>query len=145
MAQVQIVVGSVTGTAENIAEHIKEELADEHSMEVNVETTAEDLLRDDEEILLICTSNTGCGDLPDNLYPLWDEINESSSIDLTNRVYALINVGDSSFPTFGDAGRIFDETLLKLGAKPLAKSLLIDTGEELHPEEVAATWVKKIL
>lgn len=144
MAKIQIVVGSVTGMAEGVADFIKENLDNEHQIDTNVETTVEDLVRDDGEFLLFCTSNTGCGDLPDNIYPLYEDLREIPP-KIAGRRYALINIGDSSFPTFGEAGAALDTALKDIGAQPVAESLLIDVGEERYPQKIALDWVKNIL
>ncbi|MEM6301760.1 MAG: flavodoxin domain-containing protein [Pseudomonadota bacterium] len=144
MAKIQIVIGSVTGTAEGVADFIKDELDSEHTIDTNVDTTVDDLVRDDGELLLFCTSNTGCGDLPDNIYPLYEDLRETPP-KIAGRKYALINIGDSSFPTFGEAGVALDEALKDIGAEPLAESLLIDVGEERYPQKIALEWVKSIL
>ena len=64
MASIQVLVGSVMGTAETVAEAVAAELRQlQHTVTVNFQADVSDILRDENEILLVCTSNTGSGDL----------------------------------------------------------------------------------
>ncbi|MEM1402700.1 MAG: flavodoxin domain-containing protein [Pseudomonadota bacterium] len=144
MTRLQIIVGTVTGTAEGVAKYIERELSELADIELTLDTTVEDLTRDPEEVLLFCTSNTGAGDLPDNLLPLYSKLrNEPPNI--AGRSYALINLGDSSFPTFGEAGVILHEALLDIGASSIAEPLLIDSSAERYPQKMALDWVREVL
>ena len=96
MSHIQILVGSVTGTAERIADLAAERLQTlGHQVTVNRFAQLDDLLRSPEEVLLICTSNTGSGDLPDNLQPLYVQLTREFP-PIAGRLYGLINLGDSS-------------------------------------------------
>ena len=56
MAKIQIIVGTVNGTAWKAVQSaaiILQKLG--HQAQVNEETTAQDLIRDEEEILLVCS------------------------------------------------------------------------------------------
>lgn len=143
MSKIQILVGSVTGTAQEIAHEVAEELAAAgHEASINDQPTAADLLRDPEEILLFCTSNTGAGDLPGNLQPLYRQlITEYPAI--AGQRYGLINLGDSSYMTFGDAGQQLDETLADLGAQRLGDALLLDASSGDEPQPIARAWTKQ--
>lgn len=143
MSKIQILVGSVTGTAEEVAHQVAEELtAMGHTTSINSQPSATDLLRDPEETLLICTSNTGAGDLPGNLQHLYRQLTSEYPA-IAGRRYGLINLGDSSYMTFGDAGQLLDETLADLGAQRLGEALLLDasSGDEPHPK--ARDWAKQ--
>ncbi len=143
MSKIQILVGSVTGTAEEVARQVNEELsAAGHEPSINDQPNAADLLRDPEELLLICTSNTGAGDLPGNLQLLYRQlISEYPAI--AGRRYGLINMGDSSYMTFGDAGQQLDEALADLGAQRLGEALLLDASSGDEPGPKAREWSKQ--
>ncbi len=144
MAKIQILVGTVMGTAQGVAEFLQKELCNDHDVEVNLEPTIADLTRDENEFLVFCTSNTGSGDLPDNILPLYVGLkNEFPRI--AYRQYALINLGDSSYPTFGQAGHDLDAALQDIGAAPVADTLTIDATAERYPQKVALDWLRPLV
>ena len=144
MSKLLIIVGTETGTAEGVAIHLEKALSDSYTVEVSLSATVADLLRDPEELLVFCTANTGAGDLPENIEPLYNAL-QSESPDIAGRPYALITLGDSMYSTFGEAGEKLEEALQKLGASPIADSLLIDTGEDRYPQKIALDWLKEQL
>ena len=141
MEKIQIIVGSATGTAQRVAEHLAEAFSSTHSVEVNSQANSDHLTRDAEEFLLFCTSNTGAGDLPENILSLYIELTTFYP-KIAGRKYALINLGDSSFPTYGEAGEHLDKALQDLGAVPVTESCLIDAMQESEPEKVALAWAR---
>ena len=160
MKKIQIIVGSVTGTAEGVARFLQRELSEpaltaghaedptenhiKSQIDINLNAKIEDLQRDPEELLVFCTSNTGCGELPGNLLPLYLRLIDAPP-NIAGRRYALINLGDSSFPTYGEAGEALHTALQDIGAVPIAEPLLIDAGIERYPQKIALNWAQKIL
>ncbi len=144
MAKIQIIVGTVMGTAQGIAEHLQKHLhqveAGKHQVSINLRPKLADLTRDENEFLLFCTSNTGNGDLPDNIAPLFVAL-KTEFPRIAYRKYALINLGDSSYPTFGEAGQQLDEALMDIGAERIGEPLLIDSSVERYPQKLALEWV----
>ena len=144
MANIKIIIGTVTGTAARVADYLKQELSEQHSVETTLKASVDDLLNDSDQLLIFCTSNTGAGDLPDNILPLYNALTTQSP-NIAGREYALITLGDSGYQTFGKAGVKLDTALKSVGAVPVADSLLIDARQETLPEKQAFDWVKKIL
>ena len=144
MAKIKIIIGTVTGTAVRVADHLKQELSEQHSVETVLKASVDDLLNDPDQLLIFCTSNTGAGDLPDNILPLYNALTTQSP-NIEGRDYALITLGDSGYQTFGQAGVKLDTALKSLGAVPITDSLLIDARQETPPEKQAFAWIKKIL
>ncbi|WP_024460680.1 flavodoxin domain-containing protein [Marinimicrobium sp. LS-A18] len=143
MSQIQILVGSVTGNAESIAELAAEELQRKgHQISINNFAQVEDLVRSPDEILLICTSNTGAGDLPDNLQPLYVQMTREYPA-IAGRQYGLINLGDSSYTTFGEAGQAIDDAFADLGAQRIGEPLVLDACSGDDPEESAREWLEQ--
>lgn len=143
MSHIQILVGSVTGNAEHIAELAAEELERKgHQISINNFAQVEDLVRSPDEILLICTSNTGTGDLPDNLQPLYVQMTREYPA-IAGRQYGLINLGDSSYATFGEAGQAIDDAFADLGAQRIGEPLVLDACSGDDPEESAREWLEK--
>ena len=143
MASIQILVGSVMGTAETVAEAVAAELRQlHHTVSVNFQADVSDILRDENEILLICTSNTGSGDLPDNIQPLYLQLTRDFPR-IAGRRYGVINLGDSSYTTFNEGGRALDETFADLGARRIGDPLVLDASEGLDAEEESIDWVRE--
>lgn len=141
MSHIQILVGSVTGTAERIADLAAERLQTlGHQVTVNRFAQLDDLLRSPEEVLLICTSNTGSGDLPDNLQPLYVQLTREFP-PIAGRLYGLINLGDSSYTTFGAAGQAMDDAFADLGAQRIGEPLVLDASSGDDPEPLTEDWV----
>lgn len=143
MASIQILVGSVMGTAETVAEAVAAELRQlNHEVTVNFQADVNDILRDNDEVLLICTSNTGSGELPDNIQPLYLQLTRDFPR-IAGRRYGVINLGDSSYTTFNEGGRALDEAFADLGAQRVGDPLVIDACEGMDAEEESIVWVKE--
>lgn len=147
MASVQIIVGTVMGTALNVALTIKSALENfGHGVQVTEHFRVGDLAMND-SIILVCTSNTGMGDIPANLTGFYAHIvNERP--EMTGRAYNVVNLGDSSYPNFGEAGKLIDTSLKELGGHRLGDmfimdAILVDDYEE-EAEHWAAQWNKLI-
>lgn len=148
MASIQILVGSVMGTAEGVAAAVADELGKhDHQVAINFNATVTDILNAEEDVLLVCTSNTGSGDLPDNIQPLYMELTRNYPR-IAGRRYGVINLGDSSYTTFNEGGRALDAAFEDLGAHRVGKPLVLDASEGEDPEALArdwiSTWVKQL-
>lgn len=142
MASIQILVGSVMGTAEGVATAVADELRQlNHKVAVNFNANAEDILGANDDVLLICTSNTGSGDLPDNIQPLYLQLTRDYPR-IAGRRYGVINLGDSSYTTFNEGGRALDAAFEDLGAQRLGDPLVLDASEGEDPEAIARNWIK---
>lgn len=142
MATIQIIVGTVNGTAWKAAESaavILQQLG--HRAEVNEETTPADLLRDSTEVLLVCSSTTGDGEVPRNLLPVFSAL-DNESLDLGGRRYGVIALGDRGFPRFAHAGLLMEDALYRAGAKRVGEVLTIDAQTEGRPHFAAALWAR---
>ncbi|TKB49737.1 flavodoxin [Ferrimonas sediminicola] len=142
MARISILVGSVYGGAEFTAEQVCQALRDHgHQVAVSEAQSAQELLAEGSDAWLVITSTTGCGDLPDNLFPLFLSLKEQFPL-LPKLRYGVIALGDSSYgETFCGAGRQFDELLAELTAVRVGERLQIDACETMEPEQVALPWV----
>lgn len=142
MASIQILVGSVMGTAEAVAEAVAAELRQlNHEVLVNFQADVSDILRNEQEILLVCTSNTGSGDLPDNIQPLYLQLTRDYPR-IAGRRYGVINLGDSSYTTFNEGGRALDAAFADLGAQRIGEPLVLDACDGLDAEEEAIAWIR---
>ena len=142
MASIQILIGSVYGGAEQVAEIAAEQLRElGHAVTLNTYARPEDLTRAADEILLLCHSNTGSGELPDNIQPIYLHITPDYPR-IAGKRYGVINLGDSSYSTFNDAGRMLDEAFADLGAVRIGEPLILDACSGDTPETLTANWVK---
>ncbi len=140
MAKIQIVVGSVMGTSLGVAKSVSMVLEGfGHTVELY------EIFRkrhfDPEAILLVCTSSTGMGDLPDSIVPFYSFLVQDNP-NIAGMRYGLISLGDSSYPNFAEAGKLIDETLSDLGATRCGDPLVMDAIYEEDHEETAALWIE---
>ncbi len=144
MAQISIFVGTVFGNSESVADAMKEQIIKEnHVVEVFTSGTIEDI--NQSENLLICTSTTGSGDIPDELAILFYELKEKFPL-MSDKTYAVVGLGDSSYGiTFCRAGSQFDDLLEELTAKRVTEMLRIDAMETFEPEKDALNWLQTYL
>ncbi|WP_446471462.1 flavodoxin [Xenorhabdus stockiae] len=142
MAKIGIFVGTVYGNALAVAEEAQQILEQQgHEAEVFEEATLEQWQEYLQQVVLVVTSTTGQGDLPDNIQPLYAELNDQLGYQPDLR-YGLIALGDSSYDTFCGGGHIFDALLQEQGAKRIGEILLIDAIEVVEPEVFAQGWVE---
>ena len=142
MASIQILVGSVFGGAEQVADLAAAQLRElGHQVSINTYARPEDLMRDPEEVLLLCHSNTGSGDLPDNILPLYLHLTRDFP-SIAGRRYGVINLGDSSYTSFNEAGRMLDAAFSDLGARRIGEPLVLDACSGDNPETLTIDWVK---
>ena len=136
---IQIIVGSVTGNADELADKVRILLQDYgHDIRINRTFTPTDLAGDD--FLILCHSNTGAGDLPDNILPLYLHLTRDYPR-IAGRRYAVINLGDSSYATFNEAGRMLDAAFEDLGAVKCGESLVFDASEDEKITQRLTDWI----
>lgn len=142
MSKIQIFIGSVYGGAEQVGELVGDELrALGHDVSLNTYPRAEDLARDASEIILLCHSNTGSGELPDNIQPLYLHLTRDFPR-IAGRRYGVINLADSSYTTFNEAGKALDNAFEDLGAIRVGEPLILDACSGDDPATLARNWVK---
>jgi MioC protein len=141
MSKIHIMVGSVFGGAEQVAELAAGILRDKgHEVEINTYPRPQDLLKDPEEIILLCHSNTGSGELPDNIQPLYLHLTRDYPR-IAGRRYGVINLGDSSYITFNEAGVMLDAAFADLGAQRLGEPLVLDASSGDDLASLTREWV----
>lgn len=141
MASIQILVGSVYGGAEQVAEVAAERLRQlGHEVTLNTYARPQDLVRDNNEILLLCHSNTGAGELPDNIEPVYLHLTHDYPR-IAGKRYGVINLADSSYNTFNEAGVMLDAAFADLGAIRIGEPLVLDACSGDNPEALTLEWV----
>lgn len=145
MANIILISGSVFGAATLTADEIEEKLLSAGHQIVRPDPpNVESLTDESQEILVVCTSSTGNGDLPDELVPLYTAL-RSDYPKIIHLDYVVVALGDSSYETFCGGGLSIDAALADIGARQLAEPLQIDALEETEPESVAPDWVADVI
>ncbi|EPG7578597.1 FMN-binding protein MioC [Providencia huaxiensis] len=140
MTKVTLISGSTMGSAEYVAEHMAEILEElGHETEIQHGPKLGDLTL--EGIWLVVSSTHGAGDLPENIQPLFDSIEESAP-DLSRVQFGSVGIGSSEYDTFCGAIHKIDALLIKQGAKRIGECLEIDVQQHEIPEDPAGEWVK---
>lgn len=141
MRKVNLVFGTVYGNAQFVAETLQQQLLT-MDWEVNLiqPESLSGFVPPQDEWLLVVTSTTGQGDIPDDIN-LWFETLRGEAPYLPQLNYGVIALGDSSYETFCHAGIRFDEMLTELGANRVGELLKIDACETMEPEVAAQSWL----
>jgi flavodoxin len=142
MTDIQILVGSVFGGALMTARKLRDELSSEAvSVTVHEKPTLASLT-DTSGPVLVCTSTTGQGEIPENLLPFYVELRDRLPMQ-EGRPFGVIVLGDSSYgDTFCGAGELIVEALCEAAAHKVGDTLRIDAMETIEPEEDALPWAK---
>ncbi|CAM3533379.1 MULTISPECIES: FMN-binding protein MioC [Yersinia] len=141
MADITLISGSTLGSAEYVAEHLAEKLEEAGFSTETLHGPELDELTP-EGLWLVVTSTHGAGDLPDNLQPLLEQI-EQQQPDLSQVRFGAVGLGSSEYDTFCGAIRSLDQQLIAKGAKRIGEILEIDVTQHEIPEDPAEEWVKK--
>ncbi|EOI3589938.1 flavodoxin [Proteus mirabilis] len=140
MAKIGIFVGTVYGNALAVAEEAQRILL-EHKYQANIyeEGTLADWQK--YSTVLVISSTTGQGDLPDTIAPLFYELRDNVGYQ-PNLHYGLIALGDSSYDNFCGAGMQFEALLQEHQAKRIGEILKIDSMDIAEPEVFAINWLE---
>lgn len=140
--QLTIVYGSQTGNAKRLAENLAQQV-----QEAGIPMR---LLRADayptrelkqERYLYLVVSTQGDGDPPDDARGLVEFIAGKRAPELKQLKYAVLGLGDSSYPLFCAMAGSLDERLAELGA-----TRLLERGEaDLDIDTVATPWLQRAL
>lgn len=141
MANIKILVGTVYGNALDVAEMCSEHLQKcGHEVSLLRQPEFEQVVTDDVEVLLVCTSTTGQGEIPDSLLMLYCQLRDRLPR-LPNVKYGLIALGDSSYDTFVEAGKLVDSLFQELQMQRLGEALVIDACETREPRDETQPWL----
>jgi MioC protein len=144
MANILIVVGTESGNAQMCADHLANNLPRlGHAIEVAGDADAGCVELAGREIVLVCTSTHGDGELPDNLIPLAERLRRDSP-DLGAMRYGVIALGDQTYSsTFCKAGKDMDALLAVCGAQKVGERLEIDACTQPLPDADALNWAQE--
>ncbi len=140
--KVAVFYGSQSGNAALVAEAVVERLTTAGliaNLLPESGPTSEDLRQTD--VVLVCTSSHGNGELPDNLVPAHERL-MAERPDLSHLSFAVICLGDMTYrDTYCGAGATMDRDLEALGARRLMPRLEIDASTHTFAEEPALDWI----
>ncbi|ATG02254.1 flavodoxin [Lelliottia amnigena] len=142
MAEVGIFVGTMYGNSLLVAEEAEAILAGMgHKATVYEEPDLADWEKYKNQYVLVVTSTTGQGDLPDSIVPLFQDIKLKLGYQPDVR-YGIIALGDSSYSHFCGGGKQFDALLQEQSAQRVGDMLMIDASEHPEPESESNPWVE---
>ena len=135
MKTITILYGTETGTAEHCADRIHEFLTKNmiESRVVDMDVYVQNELPD-EDFVLVVTSTYGDGDPPRNAVEMYYHLHDEKP-NLSNVQYAVLALGDSSFPHFAQCGKDFDNIFEELGAERIIDRIECDCEYELELNE----------
>ena len=139
---ITVLSGSQTGNAKLVADKVAAELTEAG---IAVKRVA---LKDykaktiaDEKYLLLVTSTQGEGEPPEEGVVLHKLLNGKKTPKLTELQFAVLGLGDSSYPNFCQAGKDFDQRFAELGATRLFERVDAD----LDYSATAEQWSRDIV
>lgn len=139
MAEIGIFVGTMYGNSLLVAEEAQTILAGlGHQAKVFEDPLVSDWESYTGKYVLVVTSTTGQGDLPDSIMPLFKDLQDMYQPHLR---YGIIALGDSTYANFCGGGKRFDTLLQEQGAQRIGEMLMIDASEDPEPESVSNLWV----
>jgi sulfite reductase (NADPH) flavoprotein alpha-component len=140
--RIVVLYGSQTGTGAALAERVAE-----RARTLGFEAEALDMLRyrrarlrEDRNLLLIVSTH-GDGDPPDSAQELHALFTGAKAPKLADTHFAVLALGDASYPRFCQAGKDFDEALAAAGGTRLAERVDCD----LDYQEAAEQWAESVL
>jgi len=145
MSRILLIVGSVFGAAHRLADDVTDALTEHgHDVERNESPLASDLESESIDWLLVITSTTGTGELPEELVPMYNTLR-----DVPPRIaglnYVVVVLGDSSYgDSFCGGGTMLDEALADIGAVRIADPFRVDAMEVDEPESVVLPWLSEL-
>ncbi|MGH8109370.1 MAG: assimilatory sulfite reductase (NADPH) flavoprotein subunit [Arenimonas sp.] len=137
-----IVYGSQTGNAKREAEALSQE-AQSQGLSVRLLRADAYPVRElaSERLLYVVISTQGDGDPPDDAQAFFEFISGRRAPQLKELKFAVLGLGDSSYPQFNAIAKKLDARLAELGG-----SRLFDVGEaDVDVASVAAPWRQKAL
>ena len=139
--RVAVISASQTGNARKVAAELQQRLA---AAGVNAVHAAADYKPKNiagEQLVLLVTSTQGEGEPPEEALSLYKLLSGKKAPQLSGLKFAVLGLGDSSYPMFCGAGKSFDELLAKLGGERLLERQDCD----LEYQAEAAAWLDKIV
>ena len=136
--KITVISASATGNAAGIAKKLTEKLQAE-SLDVTLTSAGSYKARQlaKEDIVIIATSTQGDGEPPEEGVPLHSYLFGKKAPKLDGLSFAVVGLGDSSYPKFCQAGIDFDTKLGELGGE----RLLDRVDADVDFQAVTDAWI----
>lgn len=120
-----IVYGTETGNSKKVASNLLATFKKNKIQAKAIDVFQYDAAKlEKESLVLFVMSTQGEGEFPQNAIPFYEKL-KASNANLNKVSFAVLGLGDSSYPLFSNAGILLDEVLAEKGAKrllPLVKA-----------------------
>ncbi|KAL9112863.1 MAG: hypothetical protein Q9227_002940 [Pyrenula ochraceoflavens] len=143
----QVLYGSETGNSQEIAEELGRMLERlRFSTNVNELDSALPTSLSTYTLSIFAVSTTGQGDFPENSQRFWKSLlrKKLQPNYLAGVRFALVGLGDSSYPKFNWAARKFQKRLKQLGANEVFESCEADEQGEEGTDGAFITWLQRL-
>lgn len=143
MKTIHLITGSTLGSAEYVADHLTNVLS---SQGFNVVLLNQAKLSDIQsaKFVLIVSSTYGAGELPENIRPLFNDI-QVQKPNFSAMKFGVIGLGSSDYDTFCNAVDIITEQFIERGATVICNPLKIDVANNFDHDEAAEEWLPSFL
>ena len=136
-----IIYGTETGNAKKLATQLQSVFKKNKVQSKVVDAFQYPLEKiEKEEFIIFIISTQGDGDLPQNAQKFYDNLSNLNS-NLASTKYAVLGLGDTSYPFFCKSGEEIDELFHRLGANRAIS--LVKTDIDYQP--IADEWFAQIL
>jgi len=141
-ARLTVVYGSQTGNSKRIAERLGR-AAEAAGLAARVYAAGDYPLKDlaRERMLVMVVSTQGDGDPPDDARGLIEFLHSRRAPQLAQLSFAVLALGDSSYPKFCETGKQVDERLAALGARRLVDRVDCDVDYDT----LANSWLERVV
>lgn len=120
-----IIYGTETGNSKKVASNLLATFKKNKIQAKAIDVFQYDAAKlEKESLVLFVMSTQGEGEFPQNAIPFYEKL-KASNANLNKVSFAVLGLGDSSYPLFSNAGILLDEVLAEKGAKrllPLVKA-----------------------
>lgn len=131
-----IVYGTETGNSKKVASNLLATFKKNKIQAKAIDIFQYDINKlEKENLVLFIMSTQGEGEFPQNAVTFYEKL-KASNTDLSKVSFAVLGLGDSSYPLFSNAGILLDEVLAEKGAKRLLPLVKADVDFA----ETVATW-----
>ena len=137
-----MIVGSEMGNAEMVGDVVKEDLEERgYSVEMTTEPELGELDFAAPDLVLLVTSTTGLGEVPQNIEPFYDAL-VADRPDLAGVRFGLVGLGDRNYKdTYCGGPKRLQAIFAELGAECVGEPLLLDATDHPAPDEDAVEWL----
>ena len=131
-----IVYGTETGNSKKVASGLLASFKKNKIQAKALDVSQFDVTKlEKESLVLFVMSTQGEGEFPQNAVTFYENL-KASKADLSKVSYAVLGLGDTSYPLFANAGILLDEALAEKGAKRLLSLVKAD----IDFAETVSSW-----